>query len=201
MIEQEKILLRRIVIPNYPDKVQTAKARRPKYYLSEDSKLTGSRDIPKSFLNPDKFYFDDRGILYNRKTGQPQLANPQTAGKPRFWVVNFQDIWNQNVTKQDRAMKVDKLKAILKPYIEEIEPLNNVFPIVIRIDIYDTNMNVDVSNKGVVYTKVIEDLLVSEGKLPDDSAEYIEESGTCRFTKVEKEEDKRMVVSIYKYIV
>ena len=194
-----------IVVPNYPDKVLIAKARRPKYYLSLDSKLTGNREIPKTFKNPEKYGFDERGILIKLATGEPQLANPQTAGKPRYWVVNFQDIWNGNMAKQDRAMKVDRLKAILRPYIEQLDPITT-FPIGIEILIFDTECPVDISNKGVIYTKVIEDLLVNTNKdkennkhiIPDDSIEYINDSGRTKFVRVRKEEEKRMEVRIFR---
>lgn len=194
-----------IVVQNYPDKVLIAKARRPKYYLSLDSKLTGNRDIPKTFQNPEKYAFDARGILIKKATGEPQLANPQTAGKPRYWVVNFQDIWNGNMAKQDRAMKVDRLKNILRPYIEQVEPITT-FPIGIEIVIFDTECPVDISNKGVIYTKIIEDLLVNTNKdkednkhiIPDDSVEYINDSGRTKFVKVTTEEEKRMEIRIFR---
>lgn len=194
-----------IVVQNYPDKVLIAKARRPKYYLSLDSKLTGNREIPKTFQNPEKYAFDERGILIKRATGEPQLANPQTAGKPRYWVVNFQDIWNGNMAKQDRAMKVDRLKNILRPYIELLDPITT-FPIGIEIVIFDTECPVDISNKGVIYTKVIEDLLVNTNKdkednkhiIPDDSVEYINDSGRTKFVKVNVEAEKKMEIRIFR---
>lgn len=194
-----------ITVKDYPDKVLIAKARRPKYYLSLDSKLTGNREIPKTFQNPEKYTFDDRGILVKRSTGEPQLANPQTAGKPRYWVVNFQDIWNGNMAKQDRAMKVDRLKNILRPYIEQIDPIMT-FPIGIEIVIFDTECPVDISNKGVIYTKVIEDLLVNTNKdkednkhiIPDDSIEYINDSGRTKFVRILNKEDKKMEIRIFR---
>lgn len=194
-----------IVILNYPDKVLIAKARRPKYYLSMESKLTGNREIPKTFQNPEKYKFDERGILIKIATGEPQLANPQTAGKPRYWVVNFQDIWNGNMAKQDRAMKVDKLKSILRPYIQNLEPITT-FPIGIELVIFDTECPVDISNKGVIYTKIIEDLLVNTNKdkednkhiIPDDSVNYINDSGRCKFVKIEDESEKRMEIRIFR---
>lgn len=204
-MSSNKELIVSIIIENYPSKVLIAKARRAKYYLSENSKLTGNRNIPKSFLNKDKYEFDNRGILIKKATGEPQLANPLTAGKPRYWVVNFQDIWNGNMAKQDRAMKVDKLKSILRPFIENLKPITT-FPIGIEIFIYDVECPVDISNKGVIYTKVIEDLLVNSNKgkdnnksiIPDDSVNYINDSGRCKFIKVEEESEIRMEIRIFK---
>lgn len=189
-----KELIKKILIPNYPDKILTAKARRPIYYVNEHSTVRGRVKIPPSFLNTEKYYFNTKGILISKKTGLPQLANPGTAGKPRYWVVNFQDIWNGNMAKQDRAIKVDKLKNILKPYIETIDNIVD-FPIELNLIIHNLDCPVDISNKGVIYTKVIEDLLVELGKIPDDSIEYINCSGSTKFIK---SEESLLEIRIYK---
>lgn len=189
-------LITLVVIPDYPDKVLTAKARRAIPYISATSKAKGNRDIPRSFYNPDKYHFNDIGILISKKTGEPQLANPQTAGKPRYWVVNFQDIWNQKLAMQSRATVIDKLKDVLRPYIRLVQPIR-VFPIEISITLYDTECPVDISNRGAIYTKVIEDLLVKEGIIPDDNVQYINCSGRTKFIPVEKDK-KRMEIRITK---
>src|SRR5690606_9840707 len=111
------------------------------------------------------------GFLVDVATGQPIIANTKTVGKPRFWVVNFQDIWNQTVTKMRRAFLINKLKDILKPFIENSVKITE-YPVEIRIYIFDTNINTDISNKGVIYIKVIEDLLVKTNRLTDDSINY-----------------------------
>lgn len=190
-------IVRVVNIPLYPSKVLVAKARRGVPYVSEDSKVRGKVNIPPSFLNNPKYIFNEKGILIVVETGESKLANPKVVGQPRYWVVNFQDIWNQNITKQARAMRVDKLKAILRPYIVGIRPIK-VFPLEININLYDTSMNVDISNKGVVYIKVIEDLLVGEGVIPDDTVEYINCSGRVKYIQVEKESERRLELVILK---
>lgn len=189
-------LIARVIVPDYPDKVLTAKARRPIYYILTTSKSKGRTDVPKSFLNIDKYYFNKEGILYSKKTQEPQLANPQLAGKPRYWVVNFQDVWNQSLAKQQRAMVIDKLKNVLRPYIKNLGPIK-IFPIEISITLYDDHCPVDISNRGAIYTKVIEDLLVKEGIIPDDSVQYVNCSGRTKFIPVERS-DRRMEIRITK---
>lgn len=186
-------LLRQIIIPDYPDKVLVSKARRPIYY---GLGMKHRNKIPASFLGGNN-YFDELSRLINGKTGEPRLANPKVAGKPRYWVVNFQDIWNGNMAKQARANIIGKLKDIIVPHIVPILPLKS-FPIELSIVIYDIVCPVDISNRGAVYTKVIEDLLVSEGKIPDDKIDYINCSGSCRFEFVKDVKDKRMVISLIK---
>lgn len=189
--------IRTIKVPQYPDKVMVAKARRAIMYVSAESRVRGRTNIPSSFLTSPHYEFNEDGVLMDVRSGLPKLANPKTAGTPRYWVVNFQDIWNQNITKQDRAMKVDKLKDILRPYIKKIKPITS-FPIELNIILYDISMPVDISNKGVVFTKVIEDLLVTEGKIPDDSVFYINCSGSCRYVAVDRLEEKKMEIRILK---
>ena len=189
-------LIALVTIPDYPDKVLTAKARRPVYYVTPASKVKGRTDVPPTFLKGDKYYFNKEGVLYSKRTGEPQLANPQLAGKPRYWVVNFQDIWNQNLAKQQRAMMVDKLKDILRPYIKTLQPITT-FPIEVSLCLYDTECPVDISNRGAVYTKVVEDLLVKEGIIPDDSVRYVNCSGRTKFIPVAADK-KKMEIRITK---
>lgn len=196
-----KQILRQIVIPDYPDKVLISKARRPVYYVSKDAQVKGKTEIPKSFHDRKKYYFDDRGILTERSTGKPKLANPKSAGQPRYWVVNFQQIWNGSIAKHGRSSRVDKLKEALRPYIDKTKPYlipiyEWEYPVAIEIFIYDTEFPVDVSNRGVLYIKVIEDLLVTEGILKDDSAEYVNDSGRVKYIKIEDKKDKKMVINI-----
>lgn len=192
-------VLRNIVIPQYPDKVMIAKARRPVYYVSGDARVRGRTNIPSSLIANPNYLFDSDGVLIDKRTGEPRLANPRTAGTPRYWVVNFQDIWNQSITKQDRAMKVDKLKAIIRPYIKKMRVLpKTAYPIEINITLYDVAMPVDISNRGAIFTKVIEDLLVDEKKIPDDSVYYINCSGRTKFVSVDTLEEKKMVIKLLK---
>lgn len=170
---------------------------RPILYVKEDSLVRGNKNIPRTFLNEEKYYFDERGILYDRKTNLPKIKNSGTAGKPRLWVVNFQDIWNQKVTKQSRAIRVDKVKEAIIPYLKNIEPLTE-FPIEVSIILYDIKMPTDISNKGVIYTKVIEDLLTTLEKIPDDNVDFVNCSGRCKFVKVDNIKDKKMEIRIYK---
>lgn len=194
-------LLRQIVIPDYPDQVLISKARRAVYYVKEGGATKGNTKIPPSFKDKKKYYFDDKGILRHMKTGEAKLANPKTAGTPRYWRVNFQDIWNGSMAKHGRSSRIDKLKEVLEPHIDFFcsiqEPIDEEnYPVTIEILLYDTEFPVDVSNRGVIYTKIIEDLLVAKGMLQDDSAEYVNDSGRCKYVKIADKKDKKMVINI-----
>lgn len=186
-----------IVVPDYPDRVMTAKARRPIKYVKIGSSIRGNTDIPPSYLKNINYQFNNDGVLIDLRTGNYVLANPRTAGKPRYWVVNFQDIWNQNMTKQDRASKTGMLKDIFRPYIKKIKVIKD-FPLEVSIKIFDTECPVDISNKGVIYTKIIEDLLVTEGKIPDDDVTHINCSGRTKYVNITDQKKKRMEITISK---
>lgn len=188
-------LIQSVVIPNYADKVQTARAIRPIYYVSATSNVKGKKKIPQSFLNSPKYGFDSKGILIDLATGEPKLANPKKAGNPRYWVVNFQDVWNQNIVKVQRAVIVHKLEDLFRPHIQKFNKVTK-FPVEICTIIYDSKCPVDISNRGGIYTKIIEDLLVREGIIPNDTIEYVNCSGRIKFIEVD-EEDKRMEIRIY----
>lgn len=201
----ERHLLKTIVIADYPDKIQVAKFRRAIPYVSVSSLTKGKKDIPTRFRNPKRYYFDDNGVLINRTTGRAQLANAKTAGKARYWVINFQDIWNQSITRQNRATKIEKLKALLRPHIESLVPINE-YPLKLEIYFFDVECPLDIFNKGAVYIKVIEDLLVNTNKgkdsnkkiIEDDSIAYLNDSGRCKFIRIQENSERRMEIRIYK---
>jgi hypothetical protein len=190
-------LLREIIIDDYPDKVLIAKNKRAIPYVSNESKVKGSKKIPKTYIDNPKFYFDSKGVLTKRSDDTPVLANPKSAGQPRFWVVNFQEIWNGAVSRQNRAMKADKLKRLLEPYLDELPPIQvKDYPVKIEVFLFNTEFPVDASNKGVIYHKIIEDILVKAGVLVDDSENFINDAGRTKLIRVSDEKDKKMIVRI-----
>lgn len=183
-------LLREIVIPNYPDRIRIAERRRPVYYYR-------GRKMPKRCENREVYGFDSKSRVIRLDTGELVIAN-RLVGQPRDWLVNFQDIWNGGVSGSARNNHISKLKDALRSFIQSIEPLHErYYPVRIEIIIFDVEMRVDVSNKGVIYTKVIEDLLVREGKLIDDTSEYVNDSGRIKYVKVDTVEERKMIVRIY----
>lgn len=187
-------LISEVHIPNYPSKVMVSQARQAKYYLKGKTK----KKIPKSYSpvhHPKKYGYDNKGYLINLSTRERVLANPRSVGTPRYWVVNFQDIWS-GMHHATKSHVINILKDELKPYIKTVAKINK-FPIRMELFLYDTEMKVDVDNKGVIYTKVITDLLVAEGKIPDDSSEYVNDTGRCKFIKVDDEKDIKMVIKIW----
>ena len=202
MVKNEKLLvLREIIIPNYPDKICVSKKRRPVYFISKDSsKKRGKKLIPKKYQNEELYEFNKEGILINKQTNEKVIANSVSAGKPKLWVVNFQEIYNGNVAKQKRACYINVLKDVLRPYIASISALKEEdYPIGLSIELFNDSFRIDASNKGVIYIKVIEDLLVSEKKIIDDNPLYITDSGRIILNE-SNTEDNKMVITLFKKI-
>ena len=170
-----------IVIPNYPSKIKLSEKQRPKYYMKGKGK-----EVPKKYRN-DRYTYKDK-FLVDVVTNEKVIANPRLAGTPKMWNVNFQAIWNQQIKYQARAMITNKLKDIFIPYIKKLKPITQ-FPIQFEIFIFDIDMVVDISNKGVIYTKIIEDLLTEYKIIPDDKAEFINDTGRCKYIKVNTEDE------------
>jgi hypothetical protein len=188
--------LREIFIPNYPSKIKVSDKRRATYYRE-------GKKIPKRCQN-ENYTFKD-GVLVHAETGEKVIKNSRSVGTPKFWSVNFQAIWNQQIKYQDRANVTKKLKDFFRPYVEVLEPINE-YPIRIEMFLFDQNMPVDVDNKGVIFTKVITDLLVNTNKdevnnkkiIEDDSSEYINDIGRCKWIKIKEEEQPKMIIRIWK---
>lgn len=184
-------LIHEIVIQNYPSKIQLSNKQRAKYYHKNKGK-----PIPKKYKN-DRYIYSKAKVLIDSVTGERVIANPRLAGTPKMWNVNFQAIWNQQIKYQSRAVITNKLKDIFIPFIKDLKPIRE-FPVKFEIFIFDIDMVVDISNKGVIYTKIIEDLLTEYKVIPDDKAEFINDTGRCKWIKVNTEEEIRMVIRISK---
>jgi hypothetical protein len=206
IIIETKEIIEEVIIVDYPSSIKIANKIAPKYFVLPNSKKRGKKvlsvsHLPKKYQDLEKFKFDTNGILINLETGTKVISNPIKNGQERWWVVNFQDIWNQTIVKEVRASRVEKLKNIFKPYLQKIKPLEDkVFPIELNLFIYDHKMPVDISNKGVIYIKVIEDSLKELGIIPDDKVTYIECSGRTKFIKIDEDRKPKMVIRLLKHI-
>jgi hypothetical protein len=193
-------LLHEIEIVDYPSKIQLSSSRRAVYFI--ESKHRGK--LPKKYAEDQKYQWLN-GFLHNTETEEKVIKNSKSVGTPKFWSVNFQAIWNQQIKYQQRANITRKLKDIFKPHIEVLEPITE-YPIRVELFLFDQEMPVDVDNKGVVFTKVITDLLVNTNKgesdnkkiIEDDSSEYINDIGRCKWIKISENEKPKMIIRIWK---
>lgn len=187
MSDKEKLICSLEIVP-YPDKVLLSKERRPVYYTKKDA--------PKRYIGNPRYYFNNNGVLIDASTLKPIVKNSRTAGKPRYWNVNFQSIWNGAMHQHARANISNKLSDMVRPSLDKC-PVITQFPLRIELVICDILSKQDIDNKGVVYHKVFADTLKKLGKIPDDSVEYINDTGRTIFIKVDNTEDIGMYYNIY----
>lgn len=188
-----------IVIP-YIDKLLISNSQRPKYYSIKNKrgrKYVSQDKFPSIWkkIEGGEFIIDNDGFIIDAVTKEKQVSNVRTVGTPKYWVINFQDLYNGNVDTFSRNTKMNQLKEQLwnsmkdKGYNQyNIKPEILNYPIKIELFIYAPEMPVDVDNKGVLYHKAFQDLIKSVSIIPDDSSEYINDTGRTKWVRSERNE-------------
>lgn len=178
-----------ITLP-YLEKILISKKRNPRYYNL--TKKKGTNKIPPSYSKKigSKYEVDSFGFLIDKITREKIISNPRTVGKPKYWVVNVQDLYNGVIKPQMRAGLMLKIKEHMRPYIIKsgikIRSFNifekfisyfvNINYLRIELFIYSEFMPVDCDNKGFLLHKNFQDLLKEQGIIPDDCSKYIRDS-------------------------
>jgi hypothetical protein len=177
-----------ITIP-YIDKLLISKKMNPKYYSivkGVGRKLYVENSRIHAKLSNNTYKVDDKNFILD-ENGEKIIANKRTVGKPRYWVVNFQDLYNGKVNKFGRNARMDLLKEAIWQAIKTKDSNQlikiNEYPIKIELFIYTEEMPVDVDNKGAIYHKAFQDLLTSLKIITDDSSSYINDTGRTKWIK------------------
>ena len=182
-----------ITIPNFSEYIKVAESKRLAPIIK------GKRKIPKKYLDETKYSFDSKGRLIDNETGMLIAGNPNVVGKPRYWRVNGQDIYNQKVKTFQRNNYIGMLHKFFKLVFET--EFKNVrikkFPLTLSITFYVRDMqdhNIDNDNKWI-WEKVIQDTLVENKILPDDNPRIICQN-TKRTVLVDKDEDVKLIIKL-----
>ncbi len=150
--------------------------------------------------------FNEYVVLSNKrrtkKDSSGKILNPKSAGTPRLWKINGQDLYSGNMHPMMRKKAAGWAHSYLRPYLKSIPKitlLEGQF-LSIQLTIYDVivKANWDVSNKWP-WIKWFEDTLVELGKIPDDCILYVRDSGRIIFHPVNTPEEKKLVFNIKKY--
>ena len=176
-----------ITIPRYLTRIQVARARRAKYFTKTSIK------IPKKY---DDLEFNRKGFLVDID-GNRIIANPRTAGKPRYETLSGNKLTSGYATPFTRTMISNKLKDFYRPFVKSMRVMTDL-PIRMEWDFYTTvdKPNFDLSNFWF-YLKYFEDTLVSEGIIPDDSVQFITHSASPRLIPVNKFAQRKFVFRFY----
>jgi len=180
-----------IVINEFSQYIKIAESRRAKPFLK------GKRKIPKKYQN-ENFEFDSKGRLINKNNGSVVPSNPMVCGKPRYWKINGQDIYNQKIKFTDRAKIVGLLHEYFGKHLVQLRDFKFPDKIGVRIIFYvldEGKNNIDNDNKWI-YEKVIQDTMTQLSIISDDNPYVINEN--CKKTEfVDKQEDVKLVIEFY----
>jgi len=182
----------KIVIPNYIDKVPISQRRRTKYYRKNESTIASLAKKYKDGITSGKYYWDNKGYLIDFSKNRV-VANPMSAGTPKYWTINGQRLYDGTLHYAVRAKVSRFMHIYLKDFIEEIPTikLNDIEKIRVWIDMYRPigTGNWDVDNQWV-WTKWFLDTLVEHEKIPGDHVQYVTSAGQITFI----ESDERKLV-------
>lgn len=114
------------------------------------------------------------GKLFDTRTESFVIANRSKAGKPRYYKVNGQDLYNGRMHHATRSKIVSELHKFFAPYVVKL-PVFTRYPIEIHMEFRirdEGKHNIDNDNKWL-WQKAFTDTLTLEGKIIDDSPRYV----------------------------
>lgn len=166
-------------IPKFITKVKTADSRRAKYYRKKKGGDGWEpRSLPKTYrqkLKDGIYSMDGRYLL--DEDGNRKLANPQTAGEPRYETLSGNKLLSGYGSPFTRAKLARGLKDFFRPFVQEHVrehgPIEK-FPLRVTWDLYTTvedEPNWDLFNLFFYY-KYFEDSLHEETDETDDDPIY-----------------------------
>ena len=173
----------KIIIPNYEEKVPISKRRRAKYYKKRD---LSKNNIAKKYTNGVKngtYSYDKQGYLVDQSKNRV-LANPLSAGTPKYWTINGQRMYDGTLHYTARSKITRWMHEYLKQYIEELPVIKLQKGEFLRVwvDMYKPLQvqNWDCDNQWP-WTKWFLDTCVELGKIPDDSVQIVRSSGQVTY--------------------
>lgn len=215
-------LLCEVVIPQYVRVIETSASRMAKYYEEGKKK----RPLTK-YKSPQFDYVPFKVIrngkttqvkfLANVKTGEKVIANPKTAGTPKYKIINGSDLHTLRLEDYERSKIIKAIKKQIIPIVDKLEPIKK-FPLRILCEIHDTfddvlissNPNWDVDNRALFYSKVFQDVLsgcklivndvvrpTTKQIIPDDHRGFISQAPSPLFVPIEDADNRKLVYRIY----
>jgi len=190
-----------VTIPKWRNYYVKAKKTNPKYWEWKDKDKMPKTRRPKvkGFMKKGskKYCVDDAHERF--------LKNPIKVGKPNLWMVNGQDLYNGILNRFTRCNIANDFHHYFGKYIgEQLLPIpcgDEVgMYLSISCDIYEIKRKhiPDTSNMWPL-EKFFEDALQEQGIIPDDSPDYVTESGRKRYHWVKTEGERKLVFTI-KYV-
>tara|TARA_R110000787_G_scaffold70911_6_gene157789 strand:- start:270 stop:857 length:588 start_codon:yes stop_codon:yes gene_type:complete len=173
----------KVVIPNYEDKVAISSRRRAKYYKKGDVSLDSLSNKIRKNLKSGHYYWDKKNFLVDY-SGNRILSNPLVAGKPKYWTINGQRMYDGTLHYAVRSKVARKMHEYLEEYVKDLPEIKLSEGEYLRvwIDMYKPIQKPfwDCDNQWP-WTKWFLDTCVDMGKIPTDSIECIRSSGQITY--------------------
>lgn len=189
-----------LTIHNHKWRIERSKETKPVYWQSKE--LDKLPKYHKANLGTTVIVRGRKSYLTDSQ-GNLLLKNTKSVGKPKYWVLNGQELYSGNLHRRSRAALTYKYHEYLTPYIKEAfkEPivLEEGEYVEIKVRIYEHLRPAmpDASNLWL-WVKWFEDSLQEAGILPDDSRKYVKSSGGIELyePKLGDNEKIQFIVSI-----
>lgn len=180
--------------------VRLSESRQKRYYIKEGKPI----ELPVYLQNTVKYEFRvskldkrKREFLHNKLTGDRVIKNPIAAGTPKDIKINFQKIWNNEVSDHTRNKIALELKESYKEVLSNVIPITEGFPLMTHFTVYSKDEEQDVDNLTILFIKTFHDALVDHKIIPDDKKMYIK-----RFSGGHEDaEEDYIIVKIYSYAI
>lgn len=190
-------LIYQVVIPKFKDRYQFSAKRKIKYYKWEERDKLPLK-YKKEAINTPRIINKVAYIVNNN--GERFIKNTKTAGTPNEWVLNTQDLYNAKLDwRKRRAVATyfhNYYTEFIKEQLTKIEIPNGKY-LSISCDVYEIKRTPmpDITNLWLI-TKFFEDALVGCGVIPDDSPDYVLESGRHKYHWVNSKEERKLIFTI-----
>lgn len=188
----------KVEIPEWVDRYTMSKASAPKYWEWKDLDK-----LPKKYRD----LVDRHPLLKGRKAfcatpnGERFLKNTKSVGKPKYWILNGQDLYSAVLNWRQRKTIAEFYHKYFQKYIEEqLTPIEldwDNYALSISCDIYEIKRGQmpDVSNMWLL-EKFFEDALQEVNIIPDDNPDYVLESGRKRYHWVNLPSERKLIFNI-----
>lgn len=130
------------------------------------------------------------------------VKKSRKTGKPRFWTVNGQSLYNASLHYRVRATVTKYFHKYLSKYIKEQISKEQIISLIshqlsISVDVYEMKRAKlpDVSNLWL-WTKWFEDALQECKVIPNDDSSIVMESGRTKYHWVETSDERKLVFTI-----
>jgi len=192
--------MKRVVIPEYIDRIQISKSKQKKYYHS--LRQVKSKKVREKVENGTYGWNYINGVITMiDENKMPVVSNPNSHGKPNIVFINGQD---SGPSKHLLGAMKDEMRNFFEPFFKDMKFNVKDLPIKVRYEVCDTMRRVvywDLDNRASIYRKVLQDIIRDRMndciKTSDDNVLCFS-SFTVDYVPIESSEDRMIVVSVMK---